>query len=261
MSLSLFLCTVGGLLNTQMSSSTVPIVCHVWDNLYIGNLLGASDEKTMNEYKIQAVLSILDEKGFAVSLPHLLVPVKDTSVSPLLDHFKDQMYEWMQRHKGKRLLVHCEKGQSRSATVVIAYMMKVRAKSFRMLLDELKKIRPECQPNSGFCKQLRAYQDELGIPDSGLLVPWDFDEPVSRHTQRAIDADRVRAMEELTSPINVWEVDPVISVPLEHHFANFNKLPLDKQRAMLFGHPFIAVVHSNSGTTSSNGQTESNNGK
>jgi protein-tyrosine phosphatase len=47
-------------------------------------------------------------------------------------------------------LVHCTAGQSRSATVVIYYLMKSRNISYSDSLDLVKKYRPIAEPNYGF---------------------------------------------------------------------------------------------------------------
>ena len=63
----------------------------------------------------------------------------------------------------ERVVVHCHAGISRSATAVIAYLMK----SLRMTLSEAMKFvqtkRHVVCPNFSFMGQLRSYQDDLQI--------------------------------------------------------------------------------------------------
>lgn len=59
------------------------------------------------------------------------------------------------RRKGGRILVHCNAGVSRSATVAIAYLMKAEAMTFAEAYDFVKSKRPCIQPNAGFMKQLK----------------------------------------------------------------------------------------------------------
>lgn len=53
---------------------------------------------------------------------------------------------------GGKVLVHCYAGISRSATVVIAYLMSTQDKSFREAYDFVKSKRSEINPNEGFIK-------------------------------------------------------------------------------------------------------------
>jgi len=61
------------------------------------------------------------------------------------------------------ILVHCASGRSRSASVVIAYLMREEKLSYEAAYTAVESIRPEIQPNSGFCHQLKWYQ-EAGCP-------------------------------------------------------------------------------------------------
>ena len=78
---------------------------------------------------------------------------------------------------GSNVLVHCEMGISRSATVVIAYLIRM----VQMTRDEaylhVKARRPKSNPNPGFWKQLKTFEEqrhkkcETGLPG----VTGDFD--------------------------------------------------------------------------------------
>merc|ERR1719203_593344 len=57
-----------------------------------------------------------------------------------------------------RVFVHCMAGRSRSATVVIAYLMQAQRWSLRQALDHVKVRRPIVFPNVGFLQQLRRYE-------------------------------------------------------------------------------------------------------
>lgn len=59
------------------------------------------------------------------------------------------------------MLVHCKMGISRSASVVIAYVMKAYGWDLRQALDFVKTRRSCIKPNSGFLKQLETYQGIL----------------------------------------------------------------------------------------------------
>mmetsp|Transcript_10686 Transcript_10686/g.18793 ORF Transcript_10686/g.18793 Transcript_10686/m.18793 type:complete len:319 (+) Transcript_10686:181-1137(+) len=63
--------------------------------------------------------------------------------------------------QGRSVLVHCQMGVSRSATVIIAYLMKYRSMSRIEAYSHVKQRRPMVNPNPGFWKQLELYGQRL----------------------------------------------------------------------------------------------------
>ena len=59
------------------------------------------------------------------------------------------------------VLVHCQAGVSRSATIVIAYMMRKYQYGMDDALKRVKGRRPYVDPNKGFMKQLRSFEKGL----------------------------------------------------------------------------------------------------
>merc|ERR1711972_941019 len=61
------------------------------------------------------------------------------------------------------LLVHCAMGKPRSASIVIAYIMREEGLSYEDALAAVQSIRRVVQPNTGFSHQLQWYGDN-GCP-------------------------------------------------------------------------------------------------
>merc|ERR1719273_2383739 len=59
------------------------------------------------------------------------------------------------------MLVHCHQGVSRSATVVMAYIMKSQKKTLKETLDFVRARRKQVMPNIGFWKQLSTFEKTL----------------------------------------------------------------------------------------------------
>ncbi|RLN15226.1 hypothetical protein BBJ28_00010643 [Nothophytophthora sp. Chile5] len=59
---------------------------------------------------------------------------------------------------GGKVLVHCFMGRSRSATIVLAYLVARRGLALSEALRELRRVRPQAQPNTGFYKELLALE-------------------------------------------------------------------------------------------------------
>ena len=64
-------------------------------------------------------------------------------------------------HGGGKILVYCRAGQSRSATLCIAYFMKYHGMSYEQAFQFVKYRRPIIHPNLGFVHQLRDYEKKL----------------------------------------------------------------------------------------------------
>ncbi|KAH3767628.1 Dual specificity phosphatase [Pelomyxa schiedti] len=65
--------------------------------------------------------------------------------------------------EGKKVLVHCAMGISRSSSVVIGYLIHHSRMTFDAAHAHVKQCRPFIQPNPGFVKQLIKFQASLGI--------------------------------------------------------------------------------------------------
>ena len=53
--------------------------------------------------------------------------------------------------------MHCYAGVSRSATLVLAYLMARERLSLKMALQRVREARPTAMPNQGFLRQLEKY--------------------------------------------------------------------------------------------------------
>jgi len=81
--------------------------------------------------------------------------------------------------RGDSVLVHCNMGVSRSATIVIAYLMKYMDKTRDDAYIFCKARRPMVRPNDGFWNQLHLYEerlaDERGEDGADRSVKFDYD--------------------------------------------------------------------------------------
>ena len=65
------------------------------------------------------------------------------------------------RDEGVKVLVHCKKGISRSASVVVAYIMKEKCYDLDEALRYVRTHRSTIRPNPAFLQQLIIYQGML----------------------------------------------------------------------------------------------------
>lgn len=80
----------------------------------------------------------------------LLLDLKDVFV-------EDFIYQWTSQNLP--VLVHCRAGVSRSASVVLAYMVRFGNFTLNDAFVYLRAARPAVTPNLGFMEKLVAYED------------------------------------------------------------------------------------------------------
>ncbi|XP_017885920.1 dual specificity protein phosphatase MPK-4 isoform X1 [Ceratina calcarata] len=134
--------------------------------LYLGNLTAATDIEWLKETKINYILTVdscpLPRKiqEFSPNLIIKYIQVTDMPREDLLIHFEES-YEFIDHalETHNNILVHCYFGVSRSAAIVIAYIMKKYGRSFRDAFEAVKEKRRFVGPNAGFLAQLKLYEE------------------------------------------------------------------------------------------------------
>ncbi|KAJ7582546.1 protein-tyrosine phosphatase-like protein [Mycena floridula] len=143
--------------------------------IILGNLKSARSPTMISTKKVTHIVSVCPD--FPSTGPnHFVVPVQDQEYEDLLVHFT-ATYNFIHTavEKGGVVLIHCQMGISRSATVLAAYLMKARQTTAPEALEIIKQSRPQIQPNYGFLKQLDIYQDchyEAPPSDSRVYASW-----------------------------------------------------------------------------------------
>eukprot|EP00483_Globobulimina_turgida_P008816 UN08834 len=91
------------------------------------------------------------------------VPISDSYLQNIKTHFIKAIAFINDAFKDEnnRVLVHCFAGISRSATIIIAYLMKVQAMSYEDAFLFVKEKRDVINPNKGFVEQLQKYEKDI----------------------------------------------------------------------------------------------------
>ncbi|KAJ3862855.1 hypothetical protein EV359DRAFT_44275 [Lentinula novae-zelandiae] len=129
--------------------------------LWIGGLPSAMDTENLKENKIYSVLSAMRGK---ISIHETFVKhqifLDDSEEEDILIHLLPAIaFIQSELDKGRGVLVHCQAGVSRSATIVAAYLMHNRQMGVEGALDLIRKARPEIDPNPGFIAQLEIFHN------------------------------------------------------------------------------------------------------
>ncbi|XP_077511189.1 protein phosphatase Slingshot isoform X3 [Amblyomma americanum] len=143
----------------QMDAAT-----EILEYLYLGSEWNASNLEELKDKGVGHILNVTREiDNFYPGLfDYFNIRVYDDETTEMLKHW-DKTYKYIAQAKeqGSKVLVHCKMGISRSASVVIAYVMKAYGWDLRQALDFVKTRRSCIKPNSGFLKQLETYQGIL----------------------------------------------------------------------------------------------------
>ncbi|KAG8814779.1 hypothetical protein FRC17_000974 [Serendipita sp. 399] len=131
--------------------------------LWLGDIAGPQDAKTLEKRNIRAILSVLE---FEIDIPegiaHKHVQLIDTGEADLLGNVVPCI-EFIQTEldKGHSVLVHCFAGVSRSASMVTAYIMYSQNLSSADAMRQLQKARPIVSPNRSFVAQLDIFHQAI----------------------------------------------------------------------------------------------------
>eukprot|EP00993_Chasmostoma_nieuportense_P004341 NODE_5015_length_710_cov_8.768439_g4852_i0.p1 GENE.NODE_5015_length_710_cov_8.768439_g4852_i0~~NODE_5015_length_710_cov_8.768439_g4852_i0.p1 ORF type:complete len:208 (-),score=61.73 NODE_5015_length_710_cov_8.768439_g4852_i0:86-646(-) len=129
--------------------------------LYLGNARDAVNYDTLKSKNIKWILNISKEvdcpEAERLGYTYMQIDVEDNSDVPIGDHFHSatEFIENARKHQ-ERILVHCRRGISRSATIVIAYVMQYTNMSFDEAFDYVKAKRHIINPNLGFVLALES---------------------------------------------------------------------------------------------------------
>ena len=143
----------------QMESST-----KITENLYLGSEWNACNLEELKENGVEYILNITKEVDnfFPGTFNYMNIRLYDVKDADLLCHW-EETYHFLHKAKknGSAALVHCRRGISRSASTVIAYLMKEDNLALADAMKFVKSKRSIVQPNSGFWKQLIVYEGIL----------------------------------------------------------------------------------------------------
>ena len=139
----------------------------ITDKIYLGDCFGADNEEKLKQNNIKRVYSCcghLSRTYEDKSIIQRRIELSDTPRTNIIKYFKDAIKFIDESDK---VFVHCFAGVSRSATLVIAYLMWRNHVSYQEALQFVNKYRT-VQPNGGFEKQLLIFEQKLNEKDYNL---------------------------------------------------------------------------------------------
>jgi protein phosphatase slingshot len=133
-------------------------------NLYLGDAKIARSKYFLENNNIHGIINATtnEPNAYPESYDYLRVNIDDKSSEQIRPFFQ-HVFEFIRRHHslGHSVLVHCQMGISRSATLVIAYLMTDGHKTLGEAFQQVKSVRQQIDPNEGFIRQLRELEISL----------------------------------------------------------------------------------------------------
>lgn len=133
-----------------MKSCTIPEydVNEVVPNLWLGNRKSAYSKKFLDKYNIKYIITIMDEFDSKYRYNHikyLVIPLKDVdtcqlNMIPIFEKTSNYINYILKKNEG--VLVHCKNGHHRSASLVVAYMIRYLNTNYNATVKYIRYLRP-----------------------------------------------------------------------------------------------------------------------
>jgi len=162
-----------------------PAADEVFENLFLGNKGAAENTDFLVEKGISHILNLASDtnlkffvapdkeglKKHGIELKEL--KLRDNAGENICEKFRESgMWLRSSLATGGRVMVNCWQGASRSATIVLAYLIQHHKLNLIAAIKRLKNIR-DIRPNNGFLRQLLYLELQLQHGSNGDLVDLD----------------------------------------------------------------------------------------
>ena len=155
--------------NSSSNNSIVYNAQEIYPGLWLGDINSALDKKFLHSKKITCIFNCTRSLPF-IEDPYVTAKYRVAVMDNLEDEEIQKMYKLLNPTINKlftmlndnNVLVHCHKGKQRSATVIIAYLMKFANMTKNEALYTVKTKRPlVCTPTTNFDVALDKYEHDL----------------------------------------------------------------------------------------------------
>lgn len=155
----------------------------IFPGLFLGSWLDADSVEELRRHNIRRVLNVAEECPVSSSCEQGIasgavavkkVDLRDHSDEDISRHFSEAltfMHEGIAHNEG--VLVHCRQGVSRSATMILAYLMQYGLRdpitgkwlpmTYAEAFDYVKERRPRISPNLGFVLALHEVEKQAKL--------------------------------------------------------------------------------------------------
>lgn len=129
---------------------------HIIDNIYLGNAYNAANYETLKDSNIEVIINITNNipNYYEDEFIYNKYVMKDNNESTITEYLMDS-YNFINRNKNKNILIHCYAGSSRSASLVLFYLIKHYNMPFEDANNFLKSKRDIVNINITFINEIK----------------------------------------------------------------------------------------------------------
>lgn len=124
----------------------------------------AHNLELLEKYKVTHILNVASHVNniYPDKFTYLSLDLRDLPDFPIFCAFP-KAFDFIDSaiESGGCVLVHCNAGISRSATIVLAYLIKKKGMPLNDAFSYLRSKRPSSFPNPGFMIQLKTFEESL----------------------------------------------------------------------------------------------------
>jgi protein-tyrosine phosphatase len=135
--------------------------------VYMGDIRAAKNIKKLYDLKIKSILTCCDPWGVkyntkkGIFLEHLVINMVDMPKYNILNDLQKGINFIKRNIKKTNVFVHCQKGISRSGSMVVAFLIDVLKFPLKKALKFVKRKRGIVDPNKGFMVQLQLFERKM----------------------------------------------------------------------------------------------------
>lgn len=134
---------------------------HIIDNIYLGNAYNSSNYNIIKKYNIGSVINVTQEipNYFENDLEYYNIEILDTPEDNFTLHQFRNVLEFIKSTPvNTNILIHCYMGSSRSATIIVLYLINKYGYSIADAIEFVRNKREIVNINKNFINNLRAYR-------------------------------------------------------------------------------------------------------
>jgi len=146
--------------------------------VFLGNAYNANNAQTLESYKISSIINVSMEipNSFESTYKYYRIPILDDNHHHIIDYIPGmlQFFEETPIDPDHALLIHCYMGSSRSASIVLLYLIMKCNFTFDAALTLIKAKRPIVNINTNFLEDIKTFIAKIdmnGVSNSILPPP------------------------------------------------------------------------------------------
>ncbi|KAL6732875.1 hypothetical protein Aduo_003588 [Ancylostoma duodenale] len=206
-------------------------ISEITDHLFLSGAGCLKPEKIRQKRIVFIVNATTEEPNtYIQGVEYMKVRIDDHPYARIQDYF-DQVADKIKavKDRGGKTLVHCMAGVSRSASLVMIYLVKYERMTLRQAYHYVKSARPVIRPNVGFWKQMVDYEKRLrGVASVTMVMTNQCDLPIpdiyvddlKRAQEREQQQQKVSVNSLIRQPI------PALSVTKRRGYSASNLRPI-----------------------------------